>query len=216
MRKMIFDFEPGLMVRKLQHNLLDHIENFEMLEMLRLDLEKGVKVLLGEMTLKEGSKLGDIKWPKNVEYTILKEDGNKYIIIFTGRAPTRKWMILANKFKADVIWTTPTYWKGNRMTLSCIGGEEELKKVKKVMGFFGKVKNIRYHKAVYQEHNILSILTDKQKEIIIAAKKHGYYDYPRKIDTAGLAAKVGISKATVVEHLRKAEGRLMGNILAGY
>ena len=62
---------------------------------------------------------------------------------------------------------------------------------------------------------MLSVLTDKQREIIIAAKHSGYYDYPRKIDAGGLAAKMGASKATVVEHLRKAEGRLMGNILAG-
>jgi predicted DNA binding protein len=102
------------------------------------------------------------------------------------------------------------------MTLSCIGEEDQLKKIQKVMGLFGKISNIRYHKAVYEEHNLLSVLTDKQREILLAAKKHGYYDYPRKIDTAGLAEKVGVSKATVVEHLRKAEGRLMGNILAGY
>ena len=84
------------------------------------------------------------------------------------------------------------------------------------MGLFGKVYNIRYHKAVYQEHNMLSVLTDKQREIILAAKREGYYDYPRKINTKELAEKVGVSKATVVEHLRKAEGRLMANILAGY
>jgi hypothetical protein len=216
MRKMIMDFEPGLMVRKLQGNLLDDIVKFEMLEMLRLDLEKGVKVLLGEITLRKGLTIEDIKWPRNVEFTVLKEDGRKYVVIFTGRAPNRKWMKLANRFQGDVIWTTPTLWKEKRMTLSCIGEEEELKKIKKAMNLFGKISNIRYHKAVYQEHNMLSVLTDKQREIIIAAKHSGYYDYPRKIDAKGLAKKVGVSKATVVEHLRKAEGRLMANILAGY
>jgi predicted DNA binding protein len=217
MRKMIMDFKPGKMIYALQvGDLFKHIEHFEMLEMLRLDMEKGVKVLLGELTLKKGSTFKDIKWPRNVEYTILKEDGNKFIIIFTGRAPNRKWMKMANKFKVDVIWTTPTFWHGDKMTLSCIGEEDQLKKIQKVMGLFGKISNIRYHKAVYEEHNLLSVLTDKQREILLAAKKHGYYDYPRKIDTAGLAEKVGVSKATVVEHLRKAEGRLMGNILAGY
>ena len=81
---------------------------------------------------------------------------------------------------------------------------------------FGTVKNITYRRAIYQEHNVLSVLTDKQKAILLAAKKHGYYDYPRKINSEQLAKKVGVSKATVVEHLRKAEGRLMANILAGY
>lgn len=210
------DFEPGKMVMALQHNMFEHVEHFEMLEMLRLDMEKGVKVLLGELTLKKGSTYGDIKWPKNVSHTVLKEDGRKFIIIFTGRAPNRKWLAIASKFKSDVIWTTPTYWQGNKMTLSCIGEEEELKKVTRAMKLLGKVSNIRYHKAVYQEHNLLSVLTDKQREIILAAKRNGYYDYPRKINTKELAEKVGISKATTVEHLRKAEIRLMANILAGY
>jgi predicted DNA binding protein len=51
---------------------------------------------------------------------------------------------------------------------------------------------------------------------VIAAKRHGYYDYPRRVNSEQLAEIVGISKATVVEHLRKAEGRLMETLLAGY
>jgi predicted DNA binding protein len=187
-----------------------------MLELLRMDFEKGVKVVLLEVTLFSGVTLEDIKWPKNVKVTVLTQVGEKYIMIFTFKAPNRLFKKLISKSQADVIWTTPTKYKDGKGTLACIGNEDELKKILKGMKLFGKVKNVSYHRAVYQEHNILSVLTDKQKEILLAAKKLGYYDYPRKIDTAGLAAKVGISKATVVEHLRKAEGRLMGNILAGY
>ncbi len=213
---MIFDLKLNPLLLKLGGNFMTHVEHFEMLELLRLDLEKGVKVLLGEMILKEGSKLSDIKLPKRSEFTVLKEDGQKYILLITGRAPNWKILRIFNSFRADVIWTTPTYWKDEKMTMSVIGAEDELKKVLRALKLMGKVNNIRYHKPVYQEHNVLSVLTDKQKEIIIAAKKYGYYDYPRKIDAGKLAEKVGVSKATVVEHLRKAEGRLMGNILAGF
>jgi len=216
MRKIILDIEPGRIIKKLQRNMMEHIEEFELLELLRMDFEKGVKVMLLEITLKSGSKFEDIKWPKNFKLTVLGQKEDKYIVIATAKAPNKFFKKLFNKAKTDLIWTTPTHYRNGKMTLSCIGEEDELKKIVKVFKLFGKINKISYHRPVYQEHNVLSVLTDKQKEIIIAAKKLGYYDYPRKIDAGGLAAKVGASKATVVEHLRKAEGRLMGNILAGY
>jgi hypothetical protein len=216
MRKMILEIEPGRIIKTLQGNMLDHIEEFEMLELLRLDFEKAVKVVLFELTLKKEYTLEDIKWPKNTKITVLGQNDNKYIVIITAQPPNKLFKKLFNKAKIDVIWTTPTFYRDGKMTLSCIGEADELKKVIKVFKLFGTVSNISYHRPVFQEHNALSVLTEKQKEIIIAAKKYGYYDYPRKIDAGRLAAKVGVSKATIVEHLRKAEGRLMGNILAGY
>ena len=81
---------------------------------------------------------------------------------------------------------------------------------------YGEVVDMRFQRAAYQEHDILSVLTDKQREILITAFKHGYYDYPRRINSEKLSHKVDISKATLLEHMRKAEGRLLSNILAGY
>ncbi|MCD4843979.1 MAG: helix-turn-helix domain-containing protein, partial [Methanosarcinales archaeon] len=52
--------------------------------------------------------------------------------------------------------------------------------------------------------------------IIIAANKYGYYDYPKKINSQQLSQKVKLSKSTLIQHLRKAEGRIMANISAGY
>ena len=69
---------------------------------------------------------------------------------------------------------------------------------------------------MYNEQTILSCLTDKQREIIIAAKNNGYYKYPRKINSEELSKKIGLSKPTVVQHLRKAEVRIMSNILVGH
>jgi predicted DNA binding protein len=102
------------------------------------------------------------------------------------------------------------------MTLSITGNEENLKKFLKVIKFIGEIKNISFKKATFNEQSILSCLTERQREIIIAAKKNGYYSYPRKINSQGLSKKIGLSKPTVVQHLRKAEGRIIFNLLAGY
>ena len=73
-----------------------------------------------------------------------------------------------------------------------------------------------FKKAAYQKHDILSVLTEKQREILVAAQKYGYYDYPKKISSELLSKKVNISRATLVQHLRKAEGRILAEIMAGY
>ena len=56
-------------------------------------------------------------------------------------------------------------------------------------------------------------ISEQQKKIILAAFKHGYYSYPRKIEIKELAKILGISYSTCQEHLRKAEIALLPNML---
>lgn len=54
-----------------------------------------------------------------------------------------------------------------------------------------------------------SSLTKKQFDALTHAEERGYYDWPRNIDIDSLAKEKGISKSTYVEHLRKAEIKVM-------
>ena len=102
------------------------------------------------------------------------------------------------------------------MILSVTGNQVNLNKFLDVVKNLGEIKSISLRKATFNEQMMLSCLTVKQKEILIAAKKNGYYSYPRKINSQQLSKIVGLSKPTVVQHLRKAEVRLVSNILTGY
>ncbi len=61
--------------------------------------------------------------------------------------------------------------------------------------------------------NITPKITEQQKKVIIAAFKHGYYEYPRKVEIKKLAESLGVSYSTCQEHLRKAEIALLPNML---
>ncbi|QLG28671.1 helix-turn-helix domain-containing protein [Halorarum halophilum] len=52
-------------------------------------------------------------------------------------------------------------------------------------------------------------LSDRQREVFEVARERGYYERPRGVSAADLAAELGVSKATVLEHLRKAESKLL-------
>ncbi len=61
--------------------------------------------------------------------------------------------------------------------------------------------------------SVLNQLTQKQREVLVAAYKMGYYDIPRKTTSEQLAKNLKLVDSTVVEHLRKAEQRLITHIL---
>jgi predicted DNA binding protein len=53
------------------------------------------------------------------------------------------------------------------------------------------------------------VLTEKQERIFWLALKGGFFDYPRKIGTRELSAKLGISPSTLSEILRRGTRRLL-------
>jgi predicted DNA binding protein len=59
--------------------------------------------------------------------------------------------------------------------------------------------------------SVLEDLTLRQREILLSAYQYGYFDIPHAITIDELAQKLGLHKATVHEHLRKAERTIMRN-----
>lgn len=56
-------------------------------------------------------------------------------------------------------------------------------------------------------------LTDRQEEVIRHALEAGYFEWPRDVTSDELAAEMDISRATLLEHMRKAESKLLASAL---
>ena len=54
-------------------------------------------------------------------------------------------------------------------------------------------------------------LSPRQREAFRLARDRGYYEYPRETTARDLATDLGVSKTTFLEHLRKAEAKLLAH-----
>ncbi|MFC4247905.1 helix-turn-helix domain-containing protein [Natribaculum luteum] len=54
-------------------------------------------------------------------------------------------------------------------------------------------------------------LSGRQREVFELARKRNYYSWPREVTTRELADELDISKTTLLEHLRKAEAKLLNS-----
>jgi len=82
---------------------------------------------------------------------------------------------------------------------------EDLKNIVKELNDIGSVK--LGHLSRYGESG--GTLSDRQGEVIELALGEGYFEWPRETDSEVLAEELGIAQSTFLEHLRKAEKKLL-------
>ena len=59
----------------------------------------------------------------------------------------------------------------------------------------------------------LDRLTDRQREILLAAYEMGYFDVPKEASTDEVARSLDLDDSTVSEHLQRAERNLLSSVL---
>ncbi len=216
MRKLTLEFTPNEATRKAQASLFETVRSYEVLAELKVAPEKGMCVDLIECELQEHLSIDDLQSIGKMEIlNILKSQDHRHtcLVKYIEAETSRE---VFKEFDLDLIFVPPSRVSEDRYVTTCIGDDESLRKYIELTGrHVGRVEKVAIRRAVYERGELLSILTDRQREVLVTAHQHGYYAYPRKIGSARLAEKVGISKPTLVQHLRKAEGRLFDEILAG-
>jgi predicted DNA binding protein len=105
-------------------------------------------------------------------------------------------------------------WAGKFRT-TFLGNMHQIRQTLKIL----ERSNIR-HRIVsstdekFSPDSPLNTLTQKQRRVLIAAYKLGYYDTPRKISSRQLSQKLGLHKSALATHRRKAEHRLLAAVLS--
>ena len=216
MRKLTIEMVPQQSLMDPVKDQLPKVEWVRVLDILRLDFDEGVTVALSEIKLTPGHVIEDIEYSDGSEIlAILKHEGQVYTTIAKLQTPDEFKSVL-DKLKLDLVWDTPLFKSRERIVMSVIGADCELRRFLANMKSMGEVTSVKFSKPTFKAVEPMGCLTSRQREVLVAAYENGYYDYPRKVNAGELASKLGLNKATVIEHLRKAEGRMMAQLMAGF
>jgi hypothetical protein len=217
MRTLTLEIEPFETIKQEMAETFALVRSYSILETLKMDYREGICIEIMEFVLKEGVSIHDIRKLGNLEIlSVLKSIDTRHTCLTRYTEPEEA----KNQFQESdlgLIHTIPTIISPEKLTISMMGERKNLADFVEMMrANAGTIRKMAFRKAAYQKADILAVLTEKQREVMLAAFQNGYYDYPKKISSKQLCQKVSISKPTLLQHMRKAEGRILKEIMTGY
>lgn len=221
MRRLVVELYGRELERRLAGTPFEKLKSMEMVHLLRYDQSENVTIW--RMRLKDASvKVEDCfkgdSATKEVKVLEREEegegaDGPSYLVFL--RRTTRPGLLLGQGTDpAGGYLQGPMGHKDGRIRFSFVGSQRQVKAI--LDG--AEQRGLRYRvvllsDADFAEDSLLHRLTEKQRRILILAYKLGYFDVPKRINSDELAARLNLTGSTVVEHLGKAEHRLLAGIL---
>jgi hypothetical protein len=189
------------------------IKSLELLHFLRQDREEFAAIWRVEFK-DASSKVQDLLANGFlVEVQLLEKEKNGTYTVFMRGGPSLS-SILSSIGVADGYMFPPLGIRDGKIKISFLGSTRQVGDFLEKIGAKGiRFKVVMLSDASFSPDSPLNRLTEKQREVLITAYKLGYYDIPRRINSDQLAEKLGIVNSTLVEHLRKAERRLLAQVL---
>ncbi|MFH5800903.1 helix-turn-helix domain-containing protein [Haladaptatus sp. CMAA 1911] len=125
--------------------------------------------------------------------------------------PGKSLLLVPHEYK--VILDTPLeYTTEGNLRVTLIGESRPLKRALAVLSNSFDVRleeTGEYHPGTT---DLISLLTDRQREILRIAIELGYYETPRQASLRDIANEVELSVATVGEHLQKVEAKILRRV----
>lgn len=146
------------------------------------------------------------KYPSLLSYSIMEQSGNTLVL----STRTKDDLLLRAIVKNTVLIQLPVkvlkgtaefIINGSRTNIDDFISDLNSK------GIQVDIKNLGH----FSEDLLDLKLTTRQFEVYQEAKKHGYYDNPRRINLTNLAEKLGIAKSSLSGMLQRIHNALLGN-----
>ncbi|MGD6850798.1 MAG: helix-turn-helix domain-containing protein [Candidatus Bathyarchaeia archaeon] len=215
MRRLILEVsEKELFKAGIELPPLKEIKSLELLYFLRQDPQEFAAISRVEFK-NSNIKIDDLlKRGLLIDAQVIeKEKNGAYILLVRSGSPTLSSVLNYIGIEGGYLFP-PLAIEDDKIKFSFIGSGPQIKEFMEKLDAI----SIRYRVVLLTDANFspispLSQLTEKQQIVLLNAYKMGYYDIPRKVNTEEIAKKLGIVDSTVVEHLRKAEQRIIKQII---
>jgi hypothetical protein len=214
MRRLILEVsEEELLKVGIELPPFKNIKTLELLYFVRQDSKEFAAISQVEF-VDSNAKVNDLlNGGYLIDAQVLEHQKNGSYIIFIRSGPSLSSVL--NSIGIEGGYLFPPLGMGDgKVKFSFLGNAQQIKE------FLEGVDSVGVHYKIlllsdlnFSPISPLTQLTEKQRDVLLTAYKTGYYDIPRRINSEALAKKLGLGDATVVEHLRKAELRLIKQII---
>jgi hypothetical protein len=146
---------------------------------------------------------------------VLSKEPDGSLTIFTEGRPGREW--LRPEHPSGGYHFPPFELERERWRMTFLGTETQISKNLEALESRGlRYKVVFSGDAKFGSESVLSTLSNKQREVIVAAYRLGYFNFPRRIKSAELATALGIAQSTLAQHLRKAEKKILERVISAF
>jgi hypothetical protein len=186
------------------------VERFEVIARFSMVDEMHSEVC--RFTIREDVPIDQLQCNYVSDLIVLRSEGREFTCLARGSFSddiTRFLTTYGSKFDYPVVF------ENDCLTFSLIGNPEDFHAFvsdARENGWGLEVLSVcEYNPSI---SGIFDVLTPRQKEILLESYRRGFFDHPRRINATELAERMGMHKTTLLEHIHKAESRLIGHILA--
>jgi predicted DNA binding protein len=215
MRRLTVEFS-GKELQESFSDLFGKVKSLEMLSILKMVPGEFAAVVKVEL-IDPAAKIQEF-FPKQIgkiKTELLYEEKSirTYFIHFSTKIQPSEEVL--STFGYLPYFSMPFEFKDGKLRVTVLGNSKQIRRylegLEKELTFHHKV--ISLMDAKFPASSPVSRLTEKQRNVLTTAYKLGYYDMPRRISSEELAKKFGLVKSTFVAHRRKAERRLLKEML---
>lgn len=218
MRRMVVELYGKALEERMRRTAFQEIESMEVVHFLKLDQNENAaiwKIRLKDPDGRVEDCLRKDTTTKEV-HVLGREDGEgaPTFMVFVRRRARPGFLLGFSVRQGGGFLYGPVRMKGGKVRLTFIGTQKQVRMILDGAEERGiQYKLVSLTDADFAEDSLLNRLTERQRKILVMAYKLGYYDVPKKINSDELASHFHLTGSTVVEHLGKAEHRLLASIL---